>query len=248
MTTTDLTLTDTGTGRPALVLHGGGGPATVAMLAEHLATTMRAILPTHPGWNGTARPESITSIPDLATRYLNLLDELDLTDVLVVGSSLGGWIGGEMAVGDTNGRITQLVLLDAVGIDVPGHPMTDFFALDARGVAEHAFHDSARFYVDPATLTPEQAAITQSNLATMKVLAGDPYMHDPELQPKLAAVRIPTLLMWGESDRIATLAYGEAYAGAFANAQLTIIPEAGHLPQIEQPAATFTALDSFIAR
>jgi pimeloyl-ACP methyl ester carboxylesterase len=56
------------------------------------------------------------------------------------------------------------------------------------------------------------------------------------------------MVMWGESDRIATPAYGEAYADAFANAQLTIIPEAGHLPQIEQPAATFAAIDSFIAR
>jgi pimeloyl-ACP methyl ester carboxylesterase len=236
-----------GTGRPALVLHGGGGPATVATLAEHLATTMRVLRPTHPGWDGTPRPESITSVGDLATHYLKLLEELDLSDVLVVGSSLGGWIGSEMAVADTDGRITQLVLLDAVGIDVPGHPMADFFALDARGVAEHVFHDSARFYVDPATLTTEQAAIAQSNLATMKVLAGDPYMHDPELRPKLAAVKIPTLVLWGESDRIATPAYGEAYAGAFANARLRIIPEAGHLPQIEQPAATHAALDAFTA-
>ena len=156
------------------------------MITEHLAATMRALQPTHPGWNGTPRPESITSIADLAARYLTLLDELDLTDVVVVGSSIGGWIGGEMAVGATSGRITQLVLIDAVGIDVPGHPMTDFFALDAHGVAEHAFHDSARFYVDPATLTAEQATITEGNLATMKFLAGDPYMHDPELHAKLA--------------------------------------------------------------
>jgi pimeloyl-ACP methyl ester carboxylesterase len=153
-----------------------------------------------------------------------------------------------MAVGDTSGRITQLVLIDAVGIDVPGHPMTDFFALDARGVAEHSFHDSERFYVDFAALPAEQAATMQANLATLRLVAGEPYMHDPELRPKLAAVTIPTLLLWGESDRIATPAYGEAYAGSFANATLTVIPEAGHLPQIEQPAATFAAIDSFSAR
>ena len=73
-------------------------------------------------------------------------------------------------------------------------------------------------------------------------------MHDPELHPKLASVRIPTLVIWGESDRIATPAYGEAYAGAFANARLRVIPQAGHLPQIEQQASTFEAIDSFVAR
>jgi pimeloyl-ACP methyl ester carboxylesterase len=244
---TNATLTETGAGRPALVLHGGGGPATVAPIAEHLAGSMHALLPTHPGWDGTPRPDSIESIADLAGLYLHLLAERDLTGVLVVGSSLGGWIGAEMAVRDGGARISQLVLIDAVGIDVPDEPMTDFFGLDPRGVAKHAFHDSERFYVDPATVPPEQAAVMQANMATMRALAGDPYMHDPELEPKLAAVTVPALLLWGESDRICTPAYGQAYARAFADARFDVIAEAGHLPQLEQPAATFATIDSFIA-
>jgi pimeloyl-ACP methyl ester carboxylesterase len=240
--------TETGAGRPALVLHGGGGPATVAALAEHLGASMHAILPTHPGWNDTPRPDAITSIPDLAVPYLDLLRERDLTDVLVVGSSLGGWIGAETAVRDAGERISQLVLIDAVGIDVPGEPMADFFALDARGLAEHAYHDSERFYVDPATIPPEQAAVMQANAATMRSLAGEPYMHDPGLRDRLAAVTIPTLVLWGDSDRIATPAYGEAYARAFGAARFEIVPDAGHLPQLERPGATFAAIDAFTAQ
>jgi pimeloyl-ACP methyl ester carboxylesterase len=246
MSTTDITLTETGTGRPALVLHGGGGPATVAMIADHLSGSMRALLPTNPGWNGVPRPAAIESIPDIAGLYLDLLGERELTDVLIVGSSLGGSIGAEMAVRDRGERISELVLIDAVGIDVPGEPMTDFFALDARGVAEHSFHDSERFYVDPATIPPEQAATMQATIATMRAVAGDPYMHDPELQPKLAAVTVPTLMLWGDSDRIATPAYGEAYAHSFGNASFEVVEDAGHLPQIEQPAATFAAIDAFV--
>jgi pimeloyl-ACP methyl ester carboxylesterase len=248
MSTTDITLTETGTGRPALVLHGGGGPATVDMIGEHLGGSTQAILPTHAGWNGKPRPSSITSVADLAARYLDLLAERELTDVLVVGSSLGGWIGAAMAVRDRDQRISQLILIDAVGIDVPGEPMTDFFALDARGVAEHSFHDSERFYVDPATIPPEQAAAMQANMATMRLVAGDPYMYDPDLQPKLAAVTIPTLVLWGDSDKIATPAYGQVYASSFANARFEVIPNAGHLPQIEQPAATLAAIDAFVTR
>jgi pimeloyl-ACP methyl ester carboxylesterase len=153
-----------------------------------------------------------------------------------------------MAVRDGGERISQLVLVDAVGIDVPGEPMTNFFALDARGVAEHSFHDSKRFYVDPATIPPEQAATMQSNMATMRIVAGDPYMHDPALQPKLATVTIPTLVLWGDSDRIATPGYGEAYARSFGNTRFEVIADAGHLPQIEQPGATFAAIDAFAAR
>src|SRR6476469_7256620 len=110
-----VTLTEAGEGRPALVLHGGGGPFTVAGIAGHLAETMRAITPTHPGWNGTPRPESLSGIDDIALAYQGYLGDNDLSDVLVVGSSLGGWIGAEMAVRDDAGRISGLILIDAVG-------------------------------------------------------------------------------------------------------------------------------------
>ena len=88
----------------------------------------------------------------------------------------------------------------------------------------------------------------QRNMATMGIVAGDPYMHNPELQPKLAAVAIPTLALWGDSDRIATPAYGQAYARSFGDAHFELIVDAGHLPHIEQPTATFAAIDAFVAR
>lgn len=119
---------------------------------------MHTITPTHPGWNGTPRPDWLTGIDDLALAYLDYLGDDHLHDVLVVGSSVGGWIGAEMAVRDNGGRITNLILIDAAGIAVEGEPIRDFFALDAHGVAEYSFHDSERFYIDPATLSPERVA------------------------------------------------------------------------------------------
>lgn len=83
-------------------------------------------------------------------------------------------------------------------------------------------------------------------MATMRVLTGDPYMHDPKLAHRLGRVHLPTLLLWGESDRIVTPAYGTAYAAAFGNAQLEIIPKAGHLPQIEQPQAAHALIDAYL--
>jgi pimeloyl-ACP methyl ester carboxylesterase len=241
-----VTLTEAGTGRTALILHGGGGPATVQSIAAHLSGTMHVITPTHPGWDGTERPGWLADVTDLALAYLQFLRDEGYRDVLVIGSSVGGWIGAEMAVHDDGDLITGLVLMDSAGVLIEGQPMLDFFALDARGVAEYSFHDPDRFYVDPATIPPEQAALRAANMATLRVLAGDPYMHDPELLGRLGQVKIPVLVLWGDSDRIFTPEYGRAFAGAFPDAQFTIIAHAGHMPFLEQPAATFDALDSYL--
>jgi pimeloyl-ACP methyl ester carboxylesterase len=242
-----LTLAEAGTGRPAVILHGGGGPFTVAGIAGHLAATMHTLTPTHPGWDGTPRPAGLAGIADLASVYLRYLEDNDLRDVLVVGSSLGGWLGAEMALRDDAGRITGLILIDAGGVAIAGEPIRDFFALDARGIAEYSFHDAERFYRDPATVPAEQAARQRANMATMRAIAGDPYMHDPTLLGRLGQIRIPTLVIWGDSDRIMTPAYGAAYAAAFPDARFAIVREAGHLPQLEQPAATFALIDAYVA-
>ncbi|MEU4741162.1 alpha/beta hydrolase [Actinosynnema sp. NPDC023658] len=247
---TDLPLTasEAGTGRPVLLLHGGGGPATVAGLAQHLSRTAHVITPVHPGWDGTHRPWWLTGVDDLALAYLRHLGDRGLRDVLVVGSSLGGWVGAEMAVRDTAGVITGLVLIDAVGVHVEGQPITDVFALDARGLAEHSWHDPDRYHVDPADVPAGELARRQHNTATMRALAGDPYMHDPGLLGRLGSVRVPALLIWGGSDRVVTPAYGAAYAEAFGDGRLEVVPEAGHLPHVEQPAATAALVDAHLRR
>ncbi|MFE2283290.1 alpha/beta fold hydrolase [Streptomyces sp. NPDC059443] len=241
-----LTLTEAGSGRPCLILHGGGGPATVAGLSSHLARTAHAITPVHPGWNGTHRPGWLTGIDDLAVAYLHYLQDRGLRDVLVIGSSVGGWTAAEMAVRDTGGIITGLILIDPVGVHVEAEPIRDFVELDARGVAEYAWHDSARFYRDPETLPAGQVALQRENMAALRLLAGDPYMHDPKLLRRLRRVDVPALLLWGESDRIVTPAYGAAYAEALGNGRLQVIPEAGHLPQLERPEETFAAIDAYL--
>ncbi|MEF2977351.1 alpha/beta fold hydrolase [Subtercola sp. YIM 133946] len=241
------------TPRLALVLHGGGGPFTVASIAAHLdglrtpdgSPAYRTFAPTLPGWNSTERPESITQVSDLTALYLEFLIANDLRDVLVVGSSLGGWIAADLASRDTEGRIGAIVLIDPVGIEAPGQPIRDFFALDARGVAEYAWHDADRFYVDPATVPPAQQAAQRSNMATMAALTPGG-MFDPTLLARLADITVPALVLWGASDRIVTPEYGAVFAAAIPDARLTVIPDAGHLPHLEQPAPTFAALDAFL--
>lgn len=240
-----LVIDDTGRGRPILVLHGGGGPDTVKPITAHLATSRRVLTPTLPGWNGAPRPESMTTVGDYAQAYLDHLADLGLGDVVAIGSSLGGWIAAEMATRDRTGVLGGVVIVDGAGIVVEGEPITDFFSLTPREVAEHAWHDPDRYFIDPSTVPPERAAIQQANMQTMALVAHS--MHNPELRGRLGAVTIPALVIWGESDRIFTPGYGRAYADSFARGRFALVTAAGHLPQIEQPVATLALVDEFLA-
>jgi len=225
--------------RTALVLHGGGGPATVANLVAHLAPSCDVVAPVHPGWEGTD-PVAGDTIRGLAARYLDDLPP----GSWVIGSSVGGWIAAEMAAQDTRGAVGRLVLIDAVGVEVPDEPIVDFFALDARGIAEHAWADPERGFVDPATLPPERVATLQGNGLALRQYAADPYMHDPDLD--LTRVTAPALVLWGSADRIVTPGYGKAVAARIPGASFVLVDDAGHLPQLENPAGTFAALDAFL--
>lgn len=75
-----ITVTRVGTGRPLLVLHGGGGPMTVPAWATEFATARDAevIVPVHPGFNGTPRPESLRTPRQLGQLYVQMFDGLGL--------------------------------------------------------------------------------------------------------------------------------------------------------------------------
>ena len=239
---------DQGTGKALLLLHGGGGPQTVTPFAELLASVQpaRVITPTHPGFAGTPRPEWLATVRGLARLYTRLLDELDLSDVIVVGNSIGGWIAAEMALVEPS-RATAFVIVDGVGLEVPGHPIADFFALTPRQVAELSYHDPDRYGIDPSKLAPEALQAMAGNRATLSAYAGTA-MSDPTLAGRLAGVKKPTLVVWGDSDRIAGVDYGKALAGAIPGAEFQILADTGHLPQIESPEKLVEAIKSFLER
>ncbi len=231
----EVTVADYGSGQPFLLLHGGAGPQSVTGFAEKFAAAhgVRVLVPTHPGFGGTARPEALGSITGLAALYNTLLDRLDLSDVTVMGNSIGGWITAEIALLQSP-RVSGIVLIDAVGIEVPGHPVADFFALTMDQVFARSFHNPEPFRIDPATLPPAARAVAAGNRAAIAAYAGAS-MTDPTLAGRLATLEIPTLVLWGESDGIVDVDYGRAYAAAIPMARFQLLPATGHSPQLETP-------------
>ena len=237
-----LAVSEYGAGQPFLLLHGGGGPDTVTGFGELLARThdVRVIVPTHPGFGGTARPEKLASIQGLAALYVALLGQLELDDVTVIGNSIGGWIAAEMAL-LASPRVSGAILVDTVGIEVPGHPIADFFSLDMDQVFTLSFHNPEPFRIDHATLPPAAQAIAAGNRAALAAYAGAA-MSDPTLAGRLAHLELATLVLWGDSDQIADPDYGRAYAAAIPTARFQLLADTGHLPQIETPEQTLRAI------
>ena len=238
-------ISDRGTGRAILLLHGGGGSATVFGLSQALAAKARVLLPTHPGFDGTLRPPHMNSVIQLAHHYLKLLESLALSNVIVIGSSIGGWIASEMTLADAS-RLQGLVLINAVGIQVPGETVTDVSRLSRPELVRLASHNPELVLASAPPPTPERLAILASNAAALAAYDAGAAMMAPGLRERLASVATPALVLWGESDGIASPAYGKAYAAAFANGKFAAVPEAGHLPQIEQPARVLEHVDNFI--
>ncbi|AHH97801.1 alpha/beta fold hydrolase [Kutzneria albida] len=228
MSELELTLTEAGAGQPVLVLHGGAGPGSVANLVEHFAADSHVLAPTHPGWEDTPRPEWFTGVDSLAVTYLDLLEDRDLSEVLVIGSSFGGWVAAEMAVRDRGQRIGRLVLMGAIGPEIPGHTVR----VPGGGGGGGA----------PQGRGPSPAA-----LATMRAYAGTS-MNDPKLLRRLARVRTPALLVWGEQDQVVSPEFGRAYAAALPNSRFEVIAGAGHIPTREAPEAALAVIDGFLGR
>jgi pimeloyl-ACP methyl ester carboxylesterase len=247
--TITVSYSDQGSGRTFLLLHGGGGPLTVAAFGGVLATERgaRVIIPVHPGFGGTSRPDGLGSIRQLAAVYVTLLDALDLHDVTVIGNSIGGWIAAEIAL-LARPRVAGVVLVDAVGIEVEGHPVADFFSLSFPELARLSYYAPDAFRIDPSTLSPEQLAVMAGNRAALAVYSGEFAMADPSLRERLASVASPTLVVWGDSDGIVDPAYGRAYAAAIPGAEFEELEHVGHLPQLEAPQRLLDSMWRFASR
>lgn len=248
--TVPLTVHEQGSGRPFLLLHGGAGPQSVLGFAGRLASELgvRVLTPVHPGFAGTARPDALDGARGLAATYAALVEHLDLTDLSVVGNSIGGWVAAELAAltsteptGRARSRWRDLTLVGAVGLEVPGHLPVDFFALTLDEVADLSYHEPDRFRLDPATLPPAVRDAMPGNRAALLVYGGTT-MTDPSLADRLPAIAVPTTVVSGTADRIVDAEVGRTYAALIPGARFVLLPETGHLPQLETPDALLRVL------
>jgi pimeloyl-ACP methyl ester carboxylesterase/quercetin dioxygenase-like cupin family protein len=230
-----VTVTERGEGRPFLLLHGGAGPQSVDGFAALLASSRpaRVLTPLHPGFGGTPRPDGLNTIRGLGRLYVQLIEDLGLTGVTVVGNSIGGWIAAEIALLNSP-RISHVVLVDAAGLRLDAYPVPDFFSLSLDQVTDLSYFSPDKFRINLDAIPDQQKAIIAANRAALALYGGNP-MDDPTLLGRLPAAAVPVLVVWGAADRMIPVGHGQAYAAAIPGAEYQLISDAGHLPQLETP-------------
>jgi len=239
-------LTRAGAGRPLLVLHGASGPGSFLGCLPELAGRHDVLLPEHPGFGASDTPAWLDNAADLANFYLDFLDQLDLEAVDLVGFSVGGWIAAELAVRNA-GRLASLTLVSAAGINVPGVQRIDSFLMTDEQRLRAFFHDPKRAEEMIArVLGPGQEDVNFKNQTTTARIVWQPRDYDPHLHKWLHRIKVPTHLIWGANDRLFPKEYAHAWQKLIPGAALTIIPECGHVPPVEQRQAFLAALEGFL--
>ena len=237
-----------GRGPPLLFLHGGDYFAQNRAFLDRLAARSRVFVPRHPGFGASERPDGFRTVHDLAYLYLDMIEQHRLGDVVLVGSSFGGWIALEMCVRSIE-RVGQLVLIDTVGLKFGAREerdIADIYALPADELLRRTFFDPRRWVPDYGRLSDEEATAIAHDREATALYGWRPYMHDPGLRQWLHRVRVPTLVLWGENDGIVGPDYGERLSRALPDARFATIRRTGHYPQIERPEEVADAIEGFV--
>ena len=231
---TPVRVTRRGCGEPLVVLRGTDASDGWIPFLDLAAQRHDVIVPEHPGFGGRAMPPWLDRVADLANFHLDLIDRLDLGAVHLVGCSLGGWIAAEMAM--RTQALASLTLVGAAGLRVADVPALDLFLLSEDKAVRARFSDQAKADAAIARmLRPESEDMRLSNAITIARVAWQPRLHDPHLAKWLHRIATPTLVVWGEDDRVFPPAHAERFAAPIAGAKTLIVPECGHWVHHERP-------------
>src|SRR3989441_7153243 len=197
---TPIHLLTAGAGPALLFLHGAGGAGRWLPFQDHLARRFAIEFPSHPGHGGAPAAEWIEHISDLAFHYLDLLDELGLERVHLVGASFGGWIAAEIAVMASH-RLRSLVLIDPVGIKVDGWIYPFLFGMEIGELVATVFHKpEAALALAPTDMSIDTLAELYRQNAALARVAWNPNLYNPLLKRRLPRIGAPTLLCSGAHD------------------------------------------------
>lgn len=249
--TTQLHYLEGGQGSPLVIFHGELGFPGWVRFHDELAKNHRLIIPLHPGFGVTERTDWVTSIRDLAGFYARFLKEQKLAPVDVIGFSLGGWLAAEMAANNQQ-QFKHLSLVAPVGIRPPEGEILDLFAMPAKAYVEKSVHDKAHTaefsQLYGGSVSPQQFEAWDDCQAETARLAWQPYMFNYSLPHLLEGVsNLPTLIVWGEDDKVVPISAAKAYQASLQGAKLVQLSNCGHYPEIEQPDAFLQGLSRFLA-
>jgi pimeloyl-ACP methyl ester carboxylesterase len=241
-----------GEGPAVLFFHGPWG-LTWGPFLDALARTFTVYAPEHPGTT-PGEPDTIQHVDglwDLVLCYDELLDHLRLDEPMFVGHSFGAMMACEVAAVRPS-RARRLVLIDPIGLWRDDAPVTNWMLVAPQELPAHVFHEpegaaAKALFAIPAD--PEAAALARTRLtwamgATGKFIWPIP---DKGLRKRLHRIEsTPTLLVWGQDDRVVPLVYAEEFSGRLARTRIEVVKSTGHAPHLEQPDSVASLVQAFL--
>jgi pimeloyl-ACP methyl ester carboxylesterase len=222
-----------GKGEPVVFFHGAG-TIDGFDFAEPWIEKFRVIAPYHPGFGESGDDPNLTDLHDYVMHYLELFDALKLDTFHLVGLSLGGYLAAKFA-SEHGHRVKKLALIAPAGVIDPKHPMRDIIMVPGDQVPGLLVSD---FEVLKKRL-PEKPDID---------FIGDRYREsgtfarlmwehptDPKFMRYLHRITMPTLIVWGDEDKIIPVQQADVWRKALPKAKVKIYKGAGHLVHLEKP-------------
>jgi 2-hydroxy-6-oxonona-2,4-dienedioate hydrolase len=249
-----------GSSVPTVVyLHSGMGDFDAGPFLVALAESAEVVAPLFPGFGQSTGIEQIDDMDDAVFHLLDLWDTLGLTDPIVVGQSLGGWMAVELAVRHPE-RVGHLVLVNPLGLYLAEAPIKDMFGRAMGELADdlyvdqslsapqimHALDDLADSSPGGVSVPFELVRPVYETTAAMARLAWDPYMHDPKLPKRLWRATMPTLVIRAKHDTLVPAAHCRYYVDHLANARLVEVDRAAHLATPERPDEIAQLVTDFV--
>jgi pimeloyl-ACP methyl ester carboxylesterase len=241
---------DHGQGEPLVLVHGLGAEADVwAYCLGPLSQTHRVIAPDLLGFGRSNKPLINYRMATFVEMLERFLQALAVPRVSLVGNSMGGWISAWFAIQFPE-RVNKLILNDAIGVvagavEVPVdlrpsslqgmREVLEFMFYD-KGLVTHGLVEAAYEFHLERNDGPTIASV----LETIRLKLD-------RLDDHLASMKAPTLLVWGDSDRVSPLSVAENYQRLIPHAKLEIIPQCGHIPALEKPQELIEHVARFLA-
>ena len=239
-----------GSGDPLIYLHGAGGYVGWPDYLDRLARDYHVYAPAHPGVAQSTGLNNIDDLWDLVQFFEEFLDALGIERCHLIGHSYGGFCAAELAAHRPD-RINRLVLVNSLGLWLEDKPVADFFILTPDERREMMWHDPesdlARAYVAQPANPEDRMEYTLDRIQTLQSVAKFTWpIPERGLTKRAHRITMPTLVVWGDADQVIPPDYGEAFRDLLPNATLAMIPQCGHIPQLERPDAFFDSVLGFL--
>lgn len=241
-----------GKGASLVYLHGAGGLPAFTPELETLSNHFAVTAPLHPGFGSTGEEHLHADVLKFTLHTWDVLDALGIEQPILVGHSLGGMLAAEMAAIEPR-RVKKLVLVGPAGLWLDDCPTADFFAMTPEELVKAVFYDPqselAKAFL---TLPQDKDAANEVMIQRLKGFATAGRflwpLPDRGLSERLYRVKAPTLLLWGEGDKIVPPRYARAFQELLTGSEevkTVMIPQAGHMLLLERTQAATRAIFEF---